>query len=76
MVRPSRIVVDAVLQTLAGQLAEGLQRSLKREILMLAAVNEQLTTDRNHGDSPVLDRVSFRSTGKNYQPVFDEGALR
>ena len=42
---------------------------------MLAAVNEQLATDRDHGDSPFLNRVSFRSTGKNDKPAFEERAL-
>lgn len=42
---------------------------------MFAAVNEQLATDRDYGDGPVLDRVSFRSTGKNDQAIFDERAL-
>ena len=42
---------------------------------MFAAVNEQPATDRDYGDGPVLDRVSFSSTGKNDQPVFDERAL-
>jgi len=42
---------------------------------VFTAVNEQLATDRDYGDGPVLDRVSVRITGKYDQPVFDERTL-